>query len=354
MRYERIICYLVAISSYLSANFFDNSTLYGSVSMGTPYIKQNETIEGDDYNYTIGLRKIALFPYQSRSRFYKGGESSLSDKAIIGAVNGWEYLFKYSQVRNRGNEYKDGELWLKWSNDKYVFKTKYVNKESRDLEFVETDFRYRKHFWLIDYTTGFSIKGHPVYGHPAYNDYEGAWWELAYIYDYEDFLVPLNDLNENDEIDSYYVWIETDPITEDGYWIMYDEDADYYWLDGNGDQVATTDAEFLQYHMPSIIDRYNKDNESKEYQAELYAVIGLDILLGSRESKVYSHLWINVFPYSYGLTDKAYEDKEKQYDFGLLIGTDIGKYVGIFIEGTKTNFYGKEEQYISTGINWRF
>ena len=102
MKYERIICYLVAISSFSFANFFSNSTLYVSGSMGSPYVSGTEVKE-DDYNYSIGLRKIALFPYQGRSRFYKGSESSLSDKAVIGAVNGWEYLFKYSQVRNRDN-----------------------------------------------------------------------------------------------------------------------------------------------------------------------------------------------------------------------------------------------------------
>ena len=46
--------------------------------MGTPYVKGNQVLK-DDYNYTIGLRKIALFPYQSRSRFYKGSESSLAE-----------------------------------------------------------------------------------------------------------------------------------------------------------------------------------------------------------------------------------------------------------------------------------
>ena len=122
MSYERIICYLVSLTSFVFAGFFDNSTIYGSASLGTPYVKGSEVLK-DDYNYTVGLRKIALFPYQGRSRFYKGNESSLADKAVIGAVNGWEYLFKYSQVRNRDNEFKDAEVWLKWSNDNFVYKT---------------------------------------------------------------------------------------------------------------------------------------------------------------------------------------------------------------------------------------
>ena len=69
MRYERIICYMVSIVGYLCAGVFDNSTIYGAVSMGTPYVKGNVEFE-DDYKYNIGLRKIALFPYQSSKRFF--------------------------------------------------------------------------------------------------------------------------------------------------------------------------------------------------------------------------------------------------------------------------------------------
>ena len=353
MKYERMLCYMVAISSYLFGDFFSNSTLYLSGTLGTPYVSGEEVVE-DDYNYTVGLRKIALFPYQSRTRFYKGNESSLSDKAIIGAVNGWEYLFKYSQVRNRDNEYKDGELWLKWSSDKFVAKGKYVNKESRDLEFAELDFRYRKHFWLFNYTTGVTLKGHPIYGHPAYEDYENPWWELAYEYGYEDYLVPLNDLNENGEIDEYWIWIETNPETLDGYWTNYYEGADYYWEDSNSNAVAHSDSEFIQYHLPSVIEQYNEDNKSKEWQGEIYTVIGLDLLLGTVDSKFYSHIWVNFFPYTYKLTHKAYEGGDRQYDFGLLLGTELSERIGVFIEGIKTNFYDKSEYSVSTGINWRF
>jgi len=49
--------------------------------MGTPYVNGASNIE-DDYKYTIGLRKIALYDYQSRKRFYKGNDNQLSDKAV--------------------------------------------------------------------------------------------------------------------------------------------------------------------------------------------------------------------------------------------------------------------------------
>ena len=92
--------FLCMVSSfcYLFGSFFDNSTIYGSASLGTPYINGGLNIE-DDYKYTFGIRKIALFPYQVKSNFYKGNEKQLSDNALFGAVQGLEYLFSVSSVR---------------------------------------------------------------------------------------------------------------------------------------------------------------------------------------------------------------------------------------------------------------
>ena len=119
--------------------------------------------------------------------------------------------------------------------------------------------------------------GHPVYGHPAYEDYEYPWWYLAYDYGYTDYLVPLHDLNGNDEIDNYYIWIETDPITEEGYWEMFYEEASYYWENSDSVAVAYSDSEFYEYYMPDIIRQYNEDNKIKELKVDgLFIAIGHD------------------------------------------------------------------------------
>ena len=112
MWYAKIICYLVTCVSLLSGGIFSISTIYGSASLGTPYVKGDVEFE-DDYKYNIGIRKIALFPYQSSKKFYKGDESALSDNALFGAVKGLEYLASISFVRNRGHEFEDHEYWVK-------------------------------------------------------------------------------------------------------------------------------------------------------------------------------------------------------------------------------------------------
>ena len=112
-RLGRFILPLVANVCFVFAGFFDNCTMYGSVSMVTPYINGNVEIE-DDYKYNLGLRKIALFPYQNRDAFYDGEEEELSDNALFGATEGLEYLFSLSSIRNHGHEFTDHNYWLKW------------------------------------------------------------------------------------------------------------------------------------------------------------------------------------------------------------------------------------------------
>ena len=350
-RLKNYILYVGTTISLCLCGFFDNSTAYVSLTNNTPYINGDVDLE-DDYKYTLGVRKITLFEYQDRTDFYKGNENTLSDNALLGAVNGWEYLVNYSSVRNRMHEFVDQDYWFKWSSNSFATKIKYTNKESRDLEFASWDSRFRLNLNKVNLTLGGEIKAHPVYGHPAIWDYDGVWWELAWDYGYEDFMIPENDLNDNGIIDDYYVWIETDPDTEDGYWIYYYEGINYYWEDPDGNYVAGSDDEFYQYHYQDVVDIYNEDNEIKEWQAEASIVVGLDILLGN--DNYYSHIWVNAFPYSVGLTDKAYQGEDMQYDIGMLIGTNLSEHIGVFIEGIYLNYYGKKEHNITAGINWRF
>jgi hypothetical protein len=314
--HEKFIKYFIITLAYytlLFSNFFDNATMYGSVSMGTPYINGNADIE-DDYKYNFGVRKIALFPYQNRDAFYDGEEEELSDNALFGATEGLEYLISASSIRNQGSEFIDQNHWIKWSNKRFATKFSYVNKESRDLQYTSIDTRYRLKLKNLNITLGSSLKAHPVYGHPAIEDYTGYWWDLAYEYGFVDYMVPETDLNQNGIIDDYYVWIETDPVTEEGYWIYFYEGINYYWENPDGEYVAGSDAEF------------------KEERG----------------------FWVNVFPASVGLTDKAYKGEDVQYDVGLLIGTNLSERIGVFFEGKKQSYYGREEYNVSTGLNWRF
>ena len=137
-RLKDYIIYVGTTISLCLCGFFDNSTAYVSFTNNTPYINGNTELE-NDFKYTVGVRKIALFDYQVRTKFYKGNENTLSDNALLGAVNGWEYLVNYSSVRNRMHEFVDQDYWFKWSSNSFATKIKYTNKESRDLEYIKSE-----------------------------------------------------------------------------------------------------------------------------------------------------------------------------------------------------------------------
>ena len=348
----RLIIISLAVGSLMSgSNFFKYSTTYISYNLTTPQQTRHSIVElEDNYSLTIGVRKIARFDYQNKQKFYDGTEEELSDNAFMGAVNGWEYLLNVSDVQNNNIEFTDARFWIRNSKDNLVYKFKYYKIDSRNLEFFQGDVRARLTHNRFNITAGIALLAHPAFGYDAFSEYEDFWWILARDYGYADYTYPLHDLNDNGEIDDYYVWIETDPITEDGYWIYYYAGTNYYWLDPEGNMVATSDDEFEQYHLPGVVDQYNQDEIDKlDYQGSASIVIGLDYNWANE--KFYFHNWASIMPVSKGLTDYAFVDDVK-YEIGLLMGYKIGK-MGIFIEGNYLNMF-KEQYTVQTGINYQF
>ena len=71
-----------------------------------------------DYNFTIGLRKIARFGYENKAQtFYDGTESNYSDAATVGKVRGVEYLFEIDYKRQEGVDYMDQHHFIRFSSD---------------------------------------------------------------------------------------------------------------------------------------------------------------------------------------------------------------------------------------------
>ena len=108
---KRLIILLLLISNITVAQTFEIndvkkllkfSTFYAAVNGGTSVSDVNvfsvnnglstQTISTPyDYNFTIGLRKIARFGYENKAKtFYDGTESNYSDAATVGKVKGLE------------------------------------------------------------------------------------------------------------------------------------------------------------------------------------------------------------------------------------------------------------------------
>jgi len=339
-------------SNYFVDNFLKYSTFYTSVSVNSPFVAQSkwdvdvdngtfvETTKENElaYNLSIGVRKLARFKYQSKGKnFYDGSEKNLSDVATIGNVDGWEYLIKYSTIREFGEEFVDTESWVRYLGDNYVVKGSYANFGRQGLEFGQLDARWRKPVganW--NFSVGGNFRGHPAYGLFPFNDWlqgsEGAWWELAYNYGYDDEYY-FQDFNQNG-------------IQDPG------EPGNYEWFDENGELIAESDDEFYEYYYGDVINLYNEEEIDKlGYQWESSLVIGVDYYL--YEKKYWVHGWASVMPISKGLTDYSfkYESGDIDFDIGLVAGYKFNRNIGIFGEGRYLKYFGIDAYELKAGIN---
>ena len=163
-----MIKYIFLLLPFLTlgqSGFFKYSTFYTSMSMNTSMIENQNYIAVQkgyedvtqvnpyDYNLTIGLRKIARFDYEYKVKtWFYGTEKAVADNVTIGNSVGWEYLFNYSFIRNRGDRYTNQDFWLRYLGQKCVTKIQLKNDERRNLEFISFDTRYRLQSGNFDFT----------------------------------------------------------------------------------------------------------------------------------------------------------------------------------------------------------
>ena len=233
-------------SNYFVDNFLKYSTFYAGFSVNSP-LKTNTQFEftGDgivdvseeieyDYNYSFGVRKIARFKYEKKSsHFYDGTEDSGNENANLGAVQGWEYLLKYSNARSFGEEYTNTEAFLRYVGDKFTVKGGYSEFGLEDLTYGQLDARYKKSFGKFNLTTGIAFRGHPVveipFGLNWMDEFDGTWYLLAY---------------DQGWVDEFY-WI-------DEYYYLYD----WVWYNPDGELVCDTDECFYNNYFDGIVNDY--------------------------------------------------------------------------------------------------
>ena len=168
-----------------NAQFFKYATFYTSMSMNTSMVEDQDFIAINkgyeettqinpyDYNFTIGIRKIARFDFEQKIKtWYYGNEQSYSDNTLIGNSSGWEYLLNYSFIRNRSEKFTNQDFWIRYLGHNGVTKIQVKNDEARDLEFTSFDTRHRIQKGRWDITMGIVGRSHRVYG---YNPIEDTW-----------------------------------------------------------------------------------------------------------------------------------------------------------------------------------
>ena len=345
---KKLIFFFILLSTISSAqieNFFKYSTFYTSFNTNSSFVERDDYIAVDkgyedvtevnpyDYNLTIGIRKIARFDYEYKVKtWYYGTEKAVADNVTIGNAVGWEYLFNYSFIRNRGDKFTDQNYWIRYLGNKCVTKFQYKDNQRVNLQYTSFDTRFRINSGNWDLTLGGVMRIHPTYG----------------INPIEDFWVPGESTFQELAEDFGYApeqWVQ-------GFYV------DQNWYDVSGGDsvlVATSNNEFFNHYFGDAVADYNeRELEKLGMQKELSVVLGLAYY--KYTPKFWIHMWANVMPYHYGLDDYSYSYDNAadmlEWDAGIVTGLRINKHLGLFVEGTHMKYWGKEIFDVKFGFNY--
>ena len=386
----------------------DRFAIIGGLSSGVLQVERTERELKPDFQTSFGLRKIGRFQYEPKrgvksagrgGTWYDGSEQNSNESATFGPVKGWEYLIKWTEGRQWGNDYINQEYWIRYIGDWTMAKVGMTELGLEDISYVHGDLRVH---WTpeilndkLHLSIGLKHRQHPVYGFDAMildtTWYKGAWWNFA-----EDaFGIDDNQWYDSTMIDpnSPTGWkkrtlYEVDPETgeirevegEGPFWNGRGEywGHDWLWRDVDGRIFAYTDREYFVYHFPRMLETYiGGIKKDLGYQGETSIVLGVDWYHYS--DSWWLHAWSNWLPYHYGHSDYAYHNAAQyathleeggeasefmfmdpmwhswnDYDVGAIFGVKIQDNLGVFTEGRYLYYWERPAYDIKFGINYQF
>ena len=335
---------------------FKFSTFYGAVNGGTSLSDreifsvtdglQTTTVETPyDYSITLGVRKIARMGYEPKEAFKNGQENSFSDASTIGKVSGFEFLFELDYKRQEGIEYINQHHFLRYINDKYIYKGEYLEDGFADIKYFETSQRYR--YKIKDF--GDKIKNLPKIlkgGNLSFNI--GAAQRLSEPYGYD----PLSEW-QLDNGNLHYTFL----AIQEGYKVRFDGHGGYEYIDPLGNSVATSTEVWEAVVIPTVLADYSEKKRNEQKQTIQHSLIlGFDYYLYTK--KLWIHSWGNLMPYHLDqggeFSYHKYNGGEQWYDYsgGLIFGYKLDKHLGVFVEGKYNKYWNREWHDFSLGINY--
>ena len=354
---KRLIILLLLISNIMVAqtlgtkgvkDLLKYSTFYAAVNGGTSLSDvdvfsvdnglSTQTISTPyDYNFTIGLRKIARFGYENKAQtFYDGTESNYSDAATVGKVRGVEYLFEVDYKRQEGVNYMDQHHFIRFSSDEgcedelcvnfFALKLEYLEDGFADIKYFEASERYRHRKGRnLSWNVGLTHRLAEPYGYNALDE-----WML-----------------DNGNIHYTYLALQ------EGYNV---DVANSIYTDPDGNIVATSAEVWEAVVIPEVLSDYSekKRNELKK-TIQHSLVIGFDYYKYSK--KTWMHAWGSLMPYHYDDgSEYSYHNyvDGQWYDYsgGLIYGIKVNKSLGYFIEGKYNKYWNREWYDFKLGLNY--
>jgi len=418
-----IVIGLISASSLFAENelwkFFKYSTAYASFSLNAPRHQDDRfAIVGGlstgqlevgrtdreleaDFQTSFGLRKIGRFKYEPKrgvknagvgGTWYDGSEQSANENATLGPVKGWEYLIKFSQGRQWGDDYLNQEYWLRYISDSWVAKVGWTELGLEDIAYGQGDLRLKKQINdNVNISLGFKHRQHPVYGFDAMildtTWYRGQWWKFAEkAFGIDDNAWFTQEYYENGDLDVqlYELDPETGELREiEGGGPFWNDDGrfvgvDWLWRDENGKIFAYTDREYFLYHFPGMLEEYiDGVKQNLGYQRETSLVIGVDYY--HYGETWWAHAWGNFLPYHYGHDMYSYHNAHhyqqhlennnpahtfefsepmwrgwEDYDVGGIVGVKLQDNLGVFAEGKYLYYWERPAYDFKFGLNYQF
>ena len=276
-----------------------------------------------DYTLAFGVRKIQRLDYENRKTvFYNGTESSVSDAATVGNVDGLEYMFEFDYKRQQGNKFVDQQHFLRYLHDHWILKTEYVQDGFADLRYFEASQRYR-----YNINKKFSVNA-------------GLVQRFSEPYGFD----PLDGLTEPE-----FSLI----ALEQGYVADIVEGT---WSIGNTTIAENSDVWRLVV-LPEILSEYSEQERAQlSNQWNHSLVLGYDYYHYTKT--FWFHSWASVLPlhvsakneYSYS----NFIDGNTWFDYtgGVILGWQVNKRLGLFTEGKYHKYWNRIWHDFSIGFNY--
>jgi len=354
---KRLIILLLLVTNIVTAQTYGKqevkkllqfSTFYAAVNGGTSLSDvdvfsvnnglSTQTISTPyDYNFAIGLRKIARFGYENKAQtFYDGTETNYSDAAVVGKSRGVEYLFEVDYKRQEGQDYMDQHHFVRYSSDDgcpselcinfFALKIEYLEDGFADIKYFEASERYRvRKSRNLSWNIGAAHRLAEPYGYNALDE-----WML-------------------DNGDIHYTYL----ALQEGYTVdVYS--SEYFSPDG--ELVATSPEVWEAVVIPEVLADYTqkKRNELKK-TLQHSLVMGFDYYKYSKST--WMHAWGSIMPYHYDdgseFSYHNYVDGQwADYSLGFIYGIKHNKQLGYFLEGKYNRYWNRTWYDFKLGMNY--
>jgi len=354
---KRLIILLLLVTNLVTAQTFDKedfkklfkfSTFYAAVNGGTSLSDvdvfsvnnglSTKTISTPyDYNFAIGLRKIARFGYENKAQtFYDGTETNYSDAAVVGKSRGVEYLFEVDYKRQEGKDYMDQHHFIRYSSDDgcpdelcinfFALKVEYLEDGFADIKYFEASERYRvRKSRNLSWNIGAAHRLAEPYGYNPLDE-----WVL-------------------DNGDIHYTYL----ALQEGYTV--DVQSNEYFSP-SGELVATSPEVWEAVVIPGVLADYTEKKRNELKQTIMHSVVmGFDYYKYSKST--WMHAWGSVMPYHYDdgseFSYHNYVDGQwADYSLGFIYGIKHNKQLGYFLEGKYNRYWNRTWYDFKLGMNY--